>query len=125
MKKQDRSLDMKRFNRIILILSAMILVCAFAMGASASSDSAYVLGDANGSGSVDIRDASTVQKVSVHILELSGTKKLAADVNLDGRVNIRDATLIQKYLLNNSQGQIGQQFTVPTSKNYDLPFVPA
>lgn len=52
-------------------------------------------GDANDSGSVDIRDATTIQK---HVAGM-GRANTAADVDGNGAVNIKDATTIQKSLV--------------------------
>lgn len=52
-------------------------------------------GDANDSGSVDIRDATTIQK---HVAGM-GRTNTAADVDGNGAVNIKDATTIQKSLV--------------------------
>lgn len=54
------------------------------------------LGDADGSGKVDIRDATIIQKVIAGIqVKCYG---LRADVDASGKMNVKDATAIQKYL---------------------------
>ena len=57
----------------------------------------YILGDANGDGTVNINDATTVQKHAAELEKLTGDRFAAADVNKDGTVDIIDTTLIQKY----------------------------
>ena len=57
-----------------------------------------LLGDANGNGEVNVKDATTVQKASAKLIALDENAKLCSDVNSDGKVNVKDATAIQKYL---------------------------
>ena len=56
------------------------------------------IGDTNGDGSVNISDATEVQKHLAQLITLSGDRLKAADADGDGVVNISDATHIQKYL---------------------------
>ena len=58
----------------------------------------YILGDANGDGSVTVSDVTTVQRHTAELEFLTGDRFAAADVNKDGVVNVDDATLIQKYI---------------------------
>ena len=55
-------------------------------------------GDADGSGRVDINDATAVQKHVAQLITLGGERLEAADINHDGKVNINDATDIQRML---------------------------
>lgn len=60
-------------------------------------EQAYILGDANGDGKLDILDVTAIQR---HISEyefLTGNKFLAADCNCDGIITIDDATLLQRF----------------------------
>lgn len=59
----------------------------------------YNIGDANCDGSVNIKDATAIQKHVAEIEDLSAEGMMLADVNNDGVVNITDATLIQKHLV--------------------------
>ncbi len=56
-----------------------------------------VVGDVNFDSTVNIKDATAVQKQVADVLTLSESEKAAADVNEDRVVNIKDATAIQKY----------------------------
>ena len=56
------------------------------------------LGDVNRNGSVDVGDATLVQKSAAEIYTLSKTQRYSADVNGDGKIDIMDATLIQQYV---------------------------
>lgn len=61
-------------------------------------DGKFILGDANLDNSVNIKDATAIQK---HIAQLEliaeDTALTCADADLDGEINIKDATAIQKY----------------------------
>ena len=56
------------------------------------------LGDANGDGSVNINDVTTIQRHLAELETLEGIYLHAADANQDGTVDISDATIIQMYL---------------------------
>ncbi|MBE6734038.1 MAG: hypothetical protein E7563_01680 [Ruminococcaceae bacterium] len=57
-----------------------------------------LLGDVNGDGKVNIKDATTIQKATAKITALSDDEKLRADVNADTKNNVKDATAIQKFV---------------------------
>lgn len=59
---------------------------------------AETCGDANMDMTVNVKDATTVQKATAGIITLSETAIICADVNSDSVVNVRDATAIQKYV---------------------------
>ncbi len=56
-----------------------------------------VLGDVNGDGKVNVKDATLIQKAAAKIIKLTDDESLRADVNGDSKVNIKDATAIQKF----------------------------
>ncbi|MGN0476561.1 MAG: dockerin type I domain-containing protein [Ruminococcus sp.] len=55
-----------------------------------------LIGDVNGDGSVDVADATILQKYINK--EAVSINQEVADTNGDGKINIRDATQIQKYI---------------------------
>ncbi len=55
-----------------------------------------LLGDVNGDGVVNVKDATAIQKHIAGLITLSGKELILADYNLDKAVNIKDATTIQK-----------------------------
>lgn len=57
-----------------------------------------ILGDVNGDGKVNIKDATMIQKAAAKIIELTDDEKLRADVNTDNKNNVKDATAIQKFV---------------------------
>lgn len=72
-----------------------------------------LLGDANQDGSIDIKDATLVQKYAAELAVLVGKQLIAADVNEDGDINVKDVTIIQKYCADlETQTRIGQIITI-------------
>lgn len=57
-----------------------------------------LLGDLNGNGTVELKDAYDVQLVALGLLDLSPEQFKRADINGDGKINLKDASLIQQYL---------------------------
>ena len=57
-----------------------------------------ILGDVNGDGKVNIKDATMIQKFAAKIIDLTDDEKLRADVNADNKNNVKDATAIQKFV---------------------------
>ena len=64
----------------------------------ASAEPAFIKGDVNGDGTVEICDATMIQEHVAERIILTDEQKKAADTNKDGKVDITDATLIQKYI---------------------------
>lgn len=58
----------------------------------------YDLGDVNLDGTINILDATEIQKSLAKIVTLNVEQETVADTNNDGIINILDATQIQKYL---------------------------
>lgn len=57
-----------------------------------------ILGDADLSKSVNVKDATVIQKAVASLLILSDDSKLTADADKNETVNVRDATTIQKWV---------------------------
>uniref|UniRef100_UPI00292EE230 starch-binding protein n=1 Tax=uncultured Ruminococcus sp. TaxID=165186 RepID=UPI00292EE230 len=73
----------------------------------------YILGDADGDGTVSSRDAVIVMRSSVGEADLTEKQQLAADVDGDGFITVIDATLIQRYIAKMSvKFDIGKEKTV-------------
>ena len=67
-----------------------------------------ILGDANGDGVVDIKDATEIQKYLAEFETVASFDLTAADVDRDGFVTIADVSAIQQYLADlNSPAGIG------------------
>ena len=58
-----------------------------------------ILGDADGNGTLDINDATLIQKHLASLETVSEDKLDLCDTDKDGYVSIKDVTLIQKYLV--------------------------
>lgn len=71
----------------------------------------YYLGDTDLSGTVNIKDATLIQKHAARLLTLTDKEIMAADVNKNGNVNIVDATYIQKFVASiQTDINVGQLF---------------
>ena len=90
---------MKKITKkaLALFLLVLIMVSAVTFNASAS-DSNRLLGDGNQDSTVNIKDATAVQKHLADILKLSDTGLKLSDTDQNGTLNIKDATTIQKWL---------------------------
>ncbi|MBQ8795321.1 MAG: CHAP domain-containing protein [Clostridia bacterium] len=60
-------------------------------------DDKGLLGDVNGDGKVNVKDATLIQKFAAKITALTEVESLRADVNGDTKINVKDATAIQKF----------------------------
>lgn len=112
---------MKNYKRMIsMILTAAVLIALAAFTASAQSY--YVRGDANGDEKVEIVDVSLVQKVLADLEKDSeGSVKRNCDVNHNG-LDIADATSIQFYLAQyDNPYRVGDRIVFD---EYELPFIP-
>ncbi len=58
----------------------------------------YLYGDTDLNDTVNVKDATAVQKHAASLITLEGEALLQADVNADGTVNVKDATAIQKFV---------------------------
>lgn len=60
-------------------------------------DDKGLLGDVNGDGKVNVKDATLIQKFAAKITAFTEGESLRADVNGDTKINVKDATAIQKF----------------------------
>ncbi len=58
----------------------------------------YLLGDADLSGKVNVKDATLIQKHAASLETLEGSALLAADSDSNTNINVVDATIIQKFV---------------------------
>ena len=56
------------------------------------------IGDTDMNDTVNVRDATLIQKSAADLAVLDDVQKILADVNFDGKVNVRDATAVQKWV---------------------------
>ncbi len=86
---------------VVLIFAGSITVFAGnLLSESVSSDSDYMLGDADCDGQVTINDATCIQKILAEVPLNGGFSESAADVDGSGGVEITDVTYIQLWLAN-------------------------
>lgn len=57
-----------------------------------------MLGDVNNDGTVDIQDATVLQRYFAEFTNIGTVNLAVADVNRDGKINIRDVTQIQRFV---------------------------
>lgn len=57
-----------------------------------------LMGDADSNGTVNIKDATQIQKSIAGLVTLTTTQNLAANVYTEDALNVKDATAIQKWL---------------------------
>ena len=94
----------------------------------ASAESSYLRGDANGDGVVSVKDVTAIQRCLAELAP-DTTGMVSKRGNVTGStLDITDATQIQLYLAEYdniySIGAVISESTQPTTKSYDLPFVP-
>lgn len=122
---------MKKALIVVLVVSVAVLALIPMFGASA--DRVQLRGDADGDGSITISDVTAIQIHLAKYESLSAQNMRAADVNGNGIVDINDASAIQFFLAEYDDPYgIGSALEVhestaqtSTTKNYELPFVPA
>lgn len=89
-------------KKLLCVLFVMVLLLASVMISVSAMPAPYYVGNADGKGGVDIRDATFIQKYVAKLLDSDPYKdpyaKFLADVNSDGKITVQDATLIQKDL---------------------------
>lgn len=137
---------MKKFISLLLVIS--MLAGIGVVGASAEAPEGYLvsenegdmeavlelvateadiagyIGDADGDKTVNVKDASLIQKHVAKIESLTGNALLVADADLSSDVNIKDATAIQKWSAKISVSEpIFHTLYKPGEKTLDLALV--
>lgn len=83
---------------------------------------AYKYGDADLNGTVNIKDATAIQKHSASLITLEGVALTLSDVTADNTVNVKDATAIQKYVAGLlTVFPAGDEYNEPTDEPTDNP----
>lgn len=67
-------------------------------GVNHKSINTLTMGDVDANGTIDVKDATEIQKKLAKIISFDKAKTRRAEVNGDGKVNITDTTFLQKYL---------------------------
>ncbi len=105
---------MKKLISILMVLSLLAGFCTITASAKTTifnseyylideipnSDTEIlgILGDIDISGTVNIKDATTIQKFLASLVELPQESQVLADTDLSGDITVRDATAIQKWI---------------------------
>ncbi len=86
---------MKNIKVLISVLIVLILLFVSALPVFATPAPDF-RGDANMDRDIDIKDATTIQKIVADRIEATKLQQVLADCNDDGTINVIDATLVQK-----------------------------
>lgn len=89
---------MKKIVSILLSVALVLCVVSLPIASSATENSGYILGDADGDGEVTAIDVTWIQRSLAFMAVTSTYNEKAADVDGDGEVSAIDATWIQRYL---------------------------
>ena len=133
----------KRLSILSALALALVIIIAVPFGVSAQGESGVrnynILGDADGSGTVNIFDSSYIQKgltgtrdyPDYSAMDKSDVRYLAADADRNGTINIFDAAGIQHFLVgSDTASPIGKPIateveTEPTQPITEIPTEPA
>lgn len=86
----------KKIIAIILIIAISVLACSSAASASLTASDFFILGDTDSDGTVDVTDATFIQRYCVGI-GVPSMCSLLADADCDGDISVIDSTIIQRY----------------------------
>ncbi len=104
------------FSAASLLLAAVVCA-AVLLSAGKASAASVMLGDADGSGTVNINDVTCIQTKVAEFHVSEGFSQAAADIDGNGEVTIADATLLQRWLAEyESQYEIGVRPTEPATQ---------
>jgi hypothetical protein len=87
----------KALSFVLVLAMIMSMACITNFSVSAETNQ-YKLGDVNMDGSVNVKDASLIQRYSASLVDFTEDEKYLANVNGDKSVNVKDATYIQRFL---------------------------
>lgn len=85
-------------KKTFLIFFALLNCVLLSVAVFAADLSGYKTGDADLNGSINIKDATLIQKNVAGLASLEGEALSLADADANGVVNVKDATLIQKFV---------------------------
>ena len=84
-------------STVIAIAITIYSLSSFAIPTTAES---LLLGDTDCNGSIDITDATLIQRDTVQLISLEESSRKAADVDADGKLTVLDVSCIQRWLVN-------------------------
>ena len=114
---------------LIIIIAVLVMIPMF----NASAERNKILGDVDGDGTVSITDVTAIQLHLADFDQIAAENLRAADVDGNGKIEIDDASAIQRYLaafddaygIGSALEEAASTAQTSTTKNYELPFVPA
>ncbi len=89
---------MKKIKAFISLLLVILLMFSTFIVASAFDPKPYYLGDADLDDTVNIKDATLIQKHVASIETLADYALITADADEDSQITVKDATVIQKFV---------------------------
>ena len=115
---------MKATARLLITISAMMIIIMLFPCISLAEERTVLLGDADGDGAIMIVDCTLIQRDIVGLAEIKAENRRAADVDSDGEICILDATAIQRYLAEMEENYpIGDYISESSSSPSQLPTV--
>lgn len=85
-------------KKILLIFFALLVLVMLSVAVFAADSTQFKTGDADLNGSINIKDATLIQKSVAGLATLEEESEKLADADANGTVNVKDATLIQKFV---------------------------
>lgn len=111
---------MKKFKSFIALFLAVLLSVSAILCTAADSSVLY-LGDADMNATVNVKDATAVQKFAAG-MSLAVFSEVAADADENEVVNVRDATLIQKFIADfEISHPVGEEMTTAQEPETTIP----
>ncbi len=103
------------FMKKYIAMLTIVLLLAGSITALSVFAGTYGAGDANRDGTVNIKDATAIQRYCAFLQNFSDEELRLADGDADGTVNIKDATIIQKYIAGLVEGFPAETMTEASS----------
>lgn len=85
-------------KKVLLVFFALLVLAMLSVAVFSAENTRFKTGDADLNGSVNIKDATLIQKYVAGLTALDGVSEQLADADANGTVNVKDATLIQKFV---------------------------
>ena len=105
---------MRKFTSVFKIMVALLLCLTTIVSVSALSGAVNLIGDADLNGSINVKDATLIQKHVADILVIDDYALYFADSDRNSTVNVKDATTIQKYVAGMTVNpEVGTEATHP------------
>ena len=87
---------MKRMNKLIAMVFALIFVCCGIASVVAAANETYKIGDVNRNGEIDSLDYILVKRTYFKTFELDEEQRALADINGNGELDSLDYVLLKR-----------------------------